>query len=73
MESHDSTKFGYSNTDLCPVGKGVHVTGRGGPWGCETSRISHFLDSRLTEGGEDVSLIRRAPFTPRKIPGTHFC
>jgi hypothetical protein len=37
------------------------------------SRLSHFLDSRLTDGGEDVSLRRRPPFAPRKIPGTHFC
>jgi hypothetical protein len=28
--------------------------------------------NRLTDGGE-VSLTRRPPFTPRKIPGTHFC
>jgi hypothetical protein len=25
--------------------------------------------SRLTDGGEVVSLTRRQPFTPRKIPG----
>jgi hypothetical protein len=25
------------------------------------------------DGGEVVSLMRRPPFTPRKIPGTHFC
>jgi hypothetical protein len=30
-------------------------------------------DSRLTDGGEVVSPTRRQPFTPRKIPGTHFC
>jgi hypothetical protein len=40
---------------------------------CETLRLSHFPDSRLTDGGEVVSLKRRPPFTPRKIPGTHFC
>jgi hypothetical protein len=28
--------------------------------------------SRLTDGGE-VSLTRWPPFTPRNIPGTHFC
>jgi hypothetical protein len=38
----------------------------------ETSKLPHFLDSPLTDGGE-VSLRRRPPFTPRKIPGTHFC
>jgi hypothetical protein len=51
----------------------VSVTGREGPEGCETSRLPHFLDSRLTDGGEVVSLTRRPPFTARKIPGTHFC
>jgi hypothetical protein len=30
-------------------------------------------DNRLTDGGEVVSLTRRPPFVPRKIPGTHFC
>jgi hypothetical protein len=30
--------------------------------GCETSRFPHFLDNRLTDGGE-VSLTRRPPFT----------
>jgi hypothetical protein len=46
------------------------VTGRGGPQGCETSRLPRFLDSRLTEGSEVVNLTRQPPFTPRKIPGT---
>jgi hypothetical protein len=41
--------------------------------GCETSRHSHFLDNRLTYGGEVVIFTRRPPFTPRKIPGNHFC
>jgi hypothetical protein len=44
----------------------IPVTGRGGPWGCETSRLPHFLDNRLTGGGEDVNLTRR-PLPPRKI------
>jgi hypothetical protein len=30
----------------------VPVTGREGPQGCETWRIPHLLDSRLTDGGE---------------------
>jgi hypothetical protein len=38
------------------------------------SRGSHiFLDSRLTDGGDAVSLTRQPPFTPRKVPGIHFC
>jgi hypothetical protein len=40
---------------------------------CETSRLSHFLDNWLTDGGEVVSLKRRLPFAPRKIPDTNFC
>jgi hypothetical protein len=39
-------------------GKAIPVTGRGDPCGCETSRLPHFLDNRLTDGGE-VSLTRR--------------
>jgi hypothetical protein len=54
-------------------GKAVPVKGREGPWGCETSMLPHFLGIRLTSGGEVVSPTRRPPFTPRKIPGTHFC
>jgi hypothetical protein len=41
--------------------------------GCETSRLPRFLDNRLTDGGEIVSLTRRPPVTPRNIPGSHFC
>jgi hypothetical protein len=39
----------------------------------QTSRLPHFLDSRLTDGVKVASLTRRPPFTHRKIPGTHFC
>jgi hypothetical protein len=55
------------------LSKAINVTGRGGQYGCERSRLPHFLDDRLTDGGEVVSLTRRPPFTLRKIPGTHFC
>jgi hypothetical protein len=37
------------------------------------SRLPHFLDNRLTDGGEAVSLTCQAPFSPGKIPGTHIC
>jgi hypothetical protein len=54
--------------------KAIPVTGRGGPYGCETSRFPYFLDSRLTDSGEAVSVNRRpAAFTPWEIPGAHFC
>jgi hypothetical protein len=51
-------------------GKVIPVKGR--PIGFETSRIPHFLDSRLTDGREIVSLMRRPHFVLLKIPGTHF-
>jgi hypothetical protein len=54
-------------------GKAIPVSGREGPQGCETSRLPHFLDNRLTNGSKVVSLTRRPSFTPMKISGTHFC
>jgi hypothetical protein len=47
--------------------------------GVEAHRVArrrgstHFLDNRLTDGGEVVSLKLRSPLTPRKILVTHFC
>jgi hypothetical protein len=49
-------------------GKAIPVTGYDSPWSCEMSRLPHFLDNRLTDGGEVVSPMHRPPFTPRKIP-----
>jgi hypothetical protein len=48
--------------------KAIPVRGRGGPLGCETLRLPYFLDSRLTDGGEAVSLTRRPRprFTPQE-------
>jgi hypothetical protein len=46
-------------------GKDIHVTGRGGPLGCERSRLQHYLDKRLTDGGKVVSPMRWPPFTSR--------
>jgi hypothetical protein len=54
-------------------GKCIPVTLRRGLCGCETSRFPHFLNSRLTDGGEVVSLAHQPPFTPRQIPGIEFC
>jgi hypothetical protein len=54
-------------------GKGIPVTGHGNPWGCEMLRLPCFLDNRLTDGSEVVSLMHWLPFSPRKVPGTHFC
>jgi hypothetical protein len=40
-----------------------------GTQGCETSRLPYFPDNRLRDSGTVVSLTRRPPFSPRKIPG----
>jgi hypothetical protein len=48
------------------------VTDRGGKLGCETSRLPHFLDNRLRDGGEIISLTRRPPFTPQEDPWYSF-
>jgi hypothetical protein len=48
--------------------KAIPLTGRGDPLGCETSRLPHFLENRLTDGGEFVKLTRRSHFAPGKIP-----
>jgi hypothetical protein len=47
--------------------KAIPVTGRGGPKGCEKSRLPHFLDSRLTKGGEVFSLTRGRPLLPGRF------
>jgi hypothetical protein len=42
-------------------GKAIPVTGHKG------SRLQHFLDNQLTDGGEVVSPTRWPPFTPRRF------
>jgi hypothetical protein len=64
-----SAKYGLN---LYILKKVIPVTGRGDPEGCETSRHPHFLDNRLTEGAEVVSLTRQPHFALRKILGIHF-
>jgi hypothetical protein len=36
--------------------KVIHVTGRGGPYECDTSRLQHFLDNRLVDSTECSAL-----------------
>jgi hypothetical protein len=43
------------------------LSGRGGPEGCERSRLPHFLNNRLTDGGEVVSPRLRPPFTAQEV------
>jgi hypothetical protein len=52
-------------------GKATPVTGRESPEDCETSRLPHFLDNRLKDAREVVSLACRRSLTPRKIPGRY--
>jgi hypothetical protein len=47
-------------------GKAIPLTDHGGPQGCETSRLPHFLDNWLTDGGGVVSLKRWPLFTPQE-------
>jgi hypothetical protein len=61
------------NLSYLQYGKAIPVTSHGGPQGCETSRLPHFLDNWLTDGGKGVSLMRLLPFIPMKIHGIHFC
>jgi hypothetical protein len=53
-------------TFFSKLAKTIPVTGCGGSWSCETSRIAHFLGNRLTDGSEVVSLMCRPQFTPQK-------
>jgi hypothetical protein len=46
--------------------KAIPVTGRRGLLGCETSRLPHFLDNRLIDGGKVVSLTLWPPLTPQE-------
>jgi hypothetical protein len=41
---------------------------RGGTYAFKTLRLPHFLDVRLADGGEVVSLTRRPPFNPPPPP-----
>jgi hypothetical protein len=69
--AHTSSVVLTCNTYTIDADKGekaIAVTGRGGRQDCETSRLPHFLDNRLTDGGE-VSLTRQAiPVTGRGGP-----
>jgi hypothetical protein len=72
LEGTEKSQRAWRRIDKNVKDKTISVTGREGSQGCETP-LPYFLDSRLTDGGEVVSLMRRLPFTPWKTPGTHFC
>jgi hypothetical protein len=52
---------------LCKKYKAIPVTGHGGPYGFEKLRLPHFVDNRLTNGSEVVSLKRRLHLLPERI------
>jgi hypothetical protein len=72
MRFGESLKFQRDIGKKKVKSKAIPVTGHEGPQGCEMSRLPHFLDSQLTDGGEVFSLMCWPSFTPQKIPGTHF-
>jgi hypothetical protein len=45
-------------------GQPIVITGRGGPYGCETARLPQSSDNRLTDGGKLVGLRRRPAIRP---------
>jgi hypothetical protein len=48
--------------------KTVPLIGRGNPWVYETLKLPHFLDNRLTDGGEVISLtLRPHLYSPGKF------
>jgi hypothetical protein len=45
----------------------VRVTGRESLQVCETFEVPHFLDNRLTDGGEVVSLTHQPSYKPLEV------
>jgi hypothetical protein len=53
--------------------KAMPITGHADPQSFDTSRLPHYLDSRLTDGCDVFSLTRQpAVLDPQEFPGTHF-
>jgi hypothetical protein len=68
-----------SITQRCKVNKAIPVSGRGGPEGCETSRLPHCLDNRFRDGDQVSHLLEAvrqddvnqlSPMTSGIEPGT---
>jgi hypothetical protein len=56
------------------IGRTIPVRDRGGPWGCETLRLTYFIENQLREAVRLSALCAdQPPCTPRKIPVTYFC
>jgi hypothetical protein len=52
-----------STRQLSEMCKAIRAIGLGCPYGCETSRLPHFPDNQLKDGGKVVSPTRRPPVT----------
>jgi hypothetical protein len=63
--SKDGLDKAFGERDISSFIKAIPVTGHKGPWGCETSRLPHFLENWLRDGSE-VSLMRWPSFITRK-------
>jgi hypothetical protein len=66
-----ATKFSLVNNNnnnnvKAVEAKALLVTCRGSPQRCETSRLPHFLNNRLTDVGKVVSLTSRPSFNPQE-------
>jgi hypothetical protein len=63
----------WAHTCLCSKGNvnSIPVTVLGGPRGCRTLSLPHFIDYRLTDDAEVVRLTYWPHFTMRKISSTH--
>jgi hypothetical protein len=65
MKKWKKKRKGRKNRRETDGRKVIPVTGRRGTQGCETSKFPHFLENRLTDGGEVVSTTHRASFIPQ--------
>jgi hypothetical protein len=69
FKKNSKNKYRFSHVQLSQLSRKKDVPKLSrpeGPYGCETSRLPHFLDNRLTDGDKVVSLTRRPPFTPKE-------
>jgi hypothetical protein len=58
--THFIETFAFLSHEKVKRGKAIPITGCGDSQGCEMSRLLHFIDSRLTDCGEVLSLTRRS-------------
>jgi hypothetical protein len=65
--------FTSTHWKISSIGAFLHNSFAGRMWPAGCSLETLVLDHQLTDAGDIVSLTRQPPFTPRKIPGTHFC